>query len=112
VRHNSPRSTYVREAMEAVARVPDDAVVSAFHPLTAHLARRERIYSFPVPFERRLYGPDVFAAGGELPFAAEIEYVVLPTELDGDDRAVWERVRDRFELAFANSRWMVWERAD
>ncbi len=112
VRYNSPRSAYVREAMEAIARVPDDAVVSAFHPLTAHMARRPRIYSFPVPFERRLYGPDVFAAGGALPFADEIEYVVLPVELEAADRAVWERVRGEFDLAFANSRWAVWERTD
>lgn len=110
VRYNSPRSAYVREAMEAVARVPDDAVVSAFHPLTAHMARRHRIYSFPVPFERRLYGPDVFAAGGELAFSNEIEFVVLPVELPDKDAAVWDRVRDRFELAFANSRWAVWQR--
>jgi hypothetical protein len=111
VRYNSPRSEFVREAMEALERVPGDAVVSAFHPLTAHLARRPRVYSFPVPFERRLYGPDGFATGGELSFAGDVEFVVLPVEMEPETQVVWHRIADRFELAFANSRWMVWQRA-
>jgi uncharacterized membrane protein len=54
-----PSSPAVAAAHELFAQIPDDAVISVFHPLTAQLARRERIYAFPNPFQRALYGPDL-----------------------------------------------------
>ena len=59
-------------AKELFAVIPDNAIVSAYNPLTAQLARRERIYSFPNPFQRSLYGVDVFARVDRLAFAEEI----------------------------------------
>ena len=97
-------------AREIVRQVPSDAVVSAWHGLTAHLARRERVYLFPVPFERLLYGMDPFARGDRLDFVDDVTHVVLPLELDDELAAVWERERTAFEIVFGNEWWALYER--
>lgn len=97
-------------AREAIRQVPGDAVVSAWHGLTAHLARRERVYLFPVPFERVLYGMDPFARGDRLDFVDDITHVVLPAAPDDALRAVWELERFRYEVAFGNEWWVVYQR--
>lgn len=97
-------------AHEALRRVPPDAVVSAWHGLTAHLARRERVYLFPVPFERLLYGMDAFARGERLDFVDDVTHVVLPARPDDELRAVWELERARFDVVFGNDWWIVYER--
>ncbi|NBO67997.1 MAG: hypothetical protein EBV40_04125 [Actinobacteria bacterium] len=98
-------------ASEAIGKIPKSAVVSAYHPLTAQMARRERIYAFPVPFKRALYGLDVFASGDVLPFADEIEFVILPVTMDDETAKVWSIVSPRFEVAYANSWWVVYQRS-
>lgn len=108
VAYNGSRHPMVAAANEAMSKIPKSAVVSAYHPLTAQLARREQIYAFPVPFKRALYGLDVFAEGDVLPFAAEIEFVILPTSLDYQTQQVWSAVASDFEITFANSWWVVY----
>jgi hypothetical protein len=97
-------------ARELFAVIPNEAVVSAYHPLTAQLARRERIYSFPNPFQRSLYGVDVFARGDRLPFAEEIEYVMLPAVLDEAASEVWSQESGRFRIVGSNAWWIVYKR--
>ena len=41
---------------EAVAEIPDSAVVAAHFRLAPHLAYRDEIYQFPTPFRAVLYG--------------------------------------------------------
>jgi len=106
----SPSHPAVAAAHEAINRVPEDAVVSAYHTLTAHMARRERIYVFPTPYRRVLYGPNVFAKGDRLPFAEEIQYVVLPRELEGEAAVDWQREQMFFEVVYGNDWWTVYER--
>jgi len=110
IEYNGSKTEFVVAAHEAMGKVPDAAVVSAFHPLTAHMARRERVYAFPVPFERALYGTDPFAAGDALPFVDEIEYVLLPKSLDQKSAQIWAKFADRFQITYANSWWVVYER--
>lgn len=100
----------VEAAHELFVLIPDTAVISAYHPLTAQLARRKEIYSFPNPFVRSLYGPDVFAAGDRLPRANEVEYVMLPTTLIGEPADVWDAERDRFDVVAANAWWILYQR--
>jgi uncharacterized membrane protein len=90
--------------------IPDDAVVSAYHPLTAQLARRERIYLFPNPFQRSLYGPDVFARGDRLPFVEDVEYVMLPAVLDDAALEIWSKEAARFRVVKSNAWWVVYTR--
>jgi hypothetical protein len=106
----SPSHPAVAAARQAIDEVPDDAVVSAFHTLTAHMARRERIYVFPVPFRRVLYGPNVFAKDDRLDFVDEIQYVILPRELDGEAALDWQREQLSYRIVFGNDYWTVYER--
>jgi len=97
-------------ARESISRVPDDAVVAAYHSLTAHMARRVTIYSFPNPFTRNLYGPDVFAGGDRLPGADAVEYVILPVRLDDEAQKVWDVEKERFRVVDENAWWVVYQR--
>ena len=97
-------------ARESISRVPEDAVVAAYHSLTAQMARRVTIYSFPNPFTRNLYGPDVFAGGDRLPGADAIEYVILPVRLDDEAQKVWDVEKDRFRVVDENAWWVVYQR--
>ena len=106
----SPSHPSVAAAHEAINEVPADAVVSAFHTLTAHMARRERIYVFPTPYQRVLYGPNVFAKGDRLPFAEEVQFVILPREPEGEVALVWEAERSAFAVVYGNDWWTVYER--
>ncbi len=108
----SPSHPSVAAAHQAIGQVPPQGVVAAYHTLTAHMARRERVYAFPVPFRRVLYGPNVFAKGDRLPFAEEVRYVILPRELEGEVALDWQREQSFFRVIFGNAWWTVYERLD
>ena len=108
--HWSPSHPAVAAAHEAIDKIPKDAPVSAYHTLTAHMARRERVYVFPVPYRRVLYGPNVFAKGDRLPFAQEVRFVILPRELDGEAAIDWQAEQYAFDVVFGNDYWTVYER--
>jgi len=97
-------------ARESISQVPEDAVVAAYHSLTAQMARRVTIYSFPNPFTRNLYGPDVFARGDRLPGADAVEYVILPVRLEKEAQKVWDVEKDRFRVVDENAWWVVYQR--
>jgi uncharacterized membrane protein len=101
-----PGSPSVVAAHDLFAQIPSDAVISVFHPLSAQLARRERIYVFPNPFQRSLYGPDIFATGDRLEFADEIEYVMLPIALSAESEQVW-RAEIQDYLVVASNQWWI-----
>jgi uncharacterized membrane protein len=100
----------VGAARELFALIPETAVISAYHPLTAQLGRRVEIYAFPNPFVRSLYGPDVFATGDRLPQADDVEYVMLPTTLLGEPADVWAAERGRFVEVASNVWWILYRR--
>jgi uncharacterized membrane protein len=112
VGHWSPAHPSVSAAHDAMNQIPNDAAVSAYHTLTAHMARRERVYVFPVPFRRVLYGPNVFAKGDRLPFADEVRYVILPRELEGEPAVDWQQEQPFFRVVYGNDWWTVYERID
>jgi uncharacterized membrane protein len=97
-------------ARESMSHVPNGAVVAAYHSLTAHMARRVTIYSFPNPFTRNLYGPDVFAGGDRLPGADAVEYVILPVTMDAATQTVWNAEKARFHVVDDNGWWVVYQR--
>ena len=106
----SPEHPAVSAAHAAINQVPRDAVVSVFHTLSAHMARRERVYVFPVPFRRVLYGPNVFAKGDRLDFVDDIDFVILPREIDGEVAIDWQREQSLFRIVYGNDYWTVYER--
>ena len=101
-------SPAVAAAHDLFAQIPPDAVISVFHPLSAQLARRERVYVFPNPFQRALYGPDVFAAGDRLNFADEIEYVMLPISLSSESEQVWRAEIPDYVIVASNEWWILY----
>jgi uncharacterized membrane protein len=103
-----PSSPAVKAAHELFSEIPSNAVISVFHPLTAQLARRDRIYAFPNPFQRALYGPDVFAAGDRLDFADEIEYVMLPIALSIESEKVWRAEIHDYLVVASNEWWILY----
>ena len=103
-----PSNSSVAAAHRLFAQIPSEAVISVFHPLSAQLARRERVYVFPNPFRRALYGPDVFAAGDRLDFADEIEYVMLPIALTRESEEVWRSEIHDYVLVDSNEWWILY----
>ncbi|MGH8920318.1 MAG: DUF2079 domain-containing protein, partial [Actinomycetes bacterium] len=95
--HWSPSSAAARDTTRALRAVPPDAVVSAYFPYVAHLDHRARIYLWPTPFQARFWHL-LESEGQPLPFAGQIQYLVLPTDLTGPDRAVFDRIAPSFRV--------------
>jgi len=107
----APDHPVAESARDLMADIPDDAVVSAHYALTPHLAHREKIYSWPNPFSREMYGTDISLEGSLMVEAGDVEYVVLRIPLDEDDAALWSRVSDPFTLERENAHWALYRRA-
>lgn len=106
-----PDHPAVPAAHELFSLIPADSRISVYHQLAGQLARRQYIYSFPNPFVRSLYGPDVFAMGDRLPQADTIDYVMLPRELLGEPGKIWEAERDDFVVVAENDFWVLYQRS-
>jgi uncharacterized membrane protein len=69
---------------EAVALIPEDAVVAVGDKCASHLTHRETVYVFPTPFSATYWGDDS-QKGQRLPGADDVEYIfdipsILPEE--------------------------------
>lgn len=108
----SPSHPVAEAARDIVRDIPSDAVVSAQYTITAQLARREQIYMFPNPFRAVLYGPntDLEMARARLPEADEVEFVVLPVQLDVQNQMDWDAVKVEFEMVDQNQYWVLYQR--
>ncbi|CAA9246903.1 MAG: hypothetical protein AVDCRST_MAG76-2066 [uncultured Acidimicrobiales bacterium] len=95
----SPSGPSVPHLKRAFALIPDDAVVSAFYGYVPHLAHREEIYMFPNPFSTSYYGTSK-QGGLRLPAADRVEYVVVPTALDAEPKAVFNRIRKDYDVVY------------
>ena len=103
-------SPFAKSGLDIIKDIPEDAVVSAYDPLTAHLGHRRQIYFFPNPFKALYYGVDDSLEGKELPAAKDVEYVVLPKALGEELRWDWARVSNQFEEIDSNQFWQVFQR--
>ena len=104
-------NVYATSARELLDLIPDDAVVSANYRLTPHLAYRQEIYQFPVPFRVLLYGADTSMEGQRLDDRSErVEFVMLPVQLDNNLVADWLAVEDAFDEIARNEIWVLYER--
>ena len=98
-------------ARDIIEGIPADAVVSAQHSVTAHLAHRREIYMFPTPFSAELYGVDDSLAYQRLPAADRVDVVILPRTLEPGDQLDWDRVSADFVLVAQNEWWNRYDRA-
>jgi uncharacterized membrane protein len=105
-----PNHPVAEAARDIITDIPDDAVVSSFHSLTAHINHREQIYQFPTPFRAVLYGVDDSLANKRLPAADQVEFVVLPVNRSPETEADWQLIKKDFELVRANEGWELFRR--
>jgi uncharacterized membrane protein len=109
--YGDTENVYATSARELFELIPDDAVVSANYRLTPHLAYRQEIYQFPVPFRVLLYGADTSMEGERLADRSErVEFVMLPVQLDNDLVLDWLAVEDAFDEIARNEIWVLYER--
>jgi hypothetical protein len=104
---NAPIAIAGREILK---RIPADAVVSLYDPLTTHAAHRKEVYFFPNPFSTLYYGLNDSEAGVRLPASDRIEYVVLPRYMAGGLREVWNWVKVDFVEVDSNLHWQVFQK--
>jgi uncharacterized membrane protein len=91
---SNPQVTYINQAIKAV---PPHAVVSAYYPYVSHLDHRTRIYMWPTPFSATYW--DLYQEEGQrLPFAGQIQYLVLPTPLTGSDAATFATIATEYKV--------------
>jgi hypothetical protein len=108
--HLSPTSPQVLAINTVLKRVPPNAVVSAYYPYVAHLDHRTRIYQWPTPFAAQYWG--LYTQEGQrLPFAGQVQYLVLPLALSPSDQAVWASISRQFKSIAEGGGVVVYRRA-
>jgi uncharacterized membrane protein len=100
-RHGYPHWTSatpeVQSINQAIKAVPPDAVVSAYYAYVSHLDHRTRIYMWPTPFAAKYW--DLYQEEGDrLPFASQIQYLVLPTPLTGSDAQTFATIASQYKV--------------
>jgi uncharacterized membrane protein len=84
---------------EAVARVPDDAAVSASYTIVPQLSRRAEIYSFPNPWRERNWGVE----GSSTRTSDRIDWIVVDRQTLGtEDQLLLDSIlaRPEFRIVF------------
>lgn len=76
-----PTSTRAASIRQAIGLIPDGAAVSAAYFTVPHLAHREHIYEFPVPWRAQNWG-DFSQEGERLPQADLIDYVLVEVPME------------------------------
>lgn len=110
--HQSTSSPAVREANAVIAHLPADAVVSAWYPYVSHIDHRTRIYMWPTPFAAKYW--DTYRQEGQrLPFAGQIQYLLLPTfpgALAPNDASVLAEIAPHFRIIYQVGSVALYER--
>jgi uncharacterized membrane protein len=102
-----PSRPEASEIRAALARIPDEAAVSAHYGYVTHLGHREHIYEFPVPWHAVNWA-DYSLDGQRLPQADLVEYIVLPTQLDAKNQALLDARRaEGFQNVYSTTNVMV-----
>lgn len=97
-----PSRPQAQAARAAIGMIPPDAAVSAFYNYVPHLAHRRQIYEFPNPWRATNWG-DGSREGTRLPFADDIDYLLVTTSVRNDPEggAIIRRLERReFEVLF------------
>ena len=80
----APGSPTVNAVNALEAKIPANAVVSAWYPLASHLHHRTQIYVWPTPFSASNWGLGT-NTGARLPVSSQVQYLILPEPLDAND---------------------------
>ncbi len=89
-----PKGPEAAALREAIALIPEDAVVCARSRFTTHLTHRKEIYDYPTPFWAAYWG-DNSLRGKRLPEADRVEYVLeRPDRMQGPAAEIWPTLAD------------------
>jgi hypothetical protein len=93
--HANPSGPQVLAINSLLRTVPANAVVSAYYPYVAHLDHRTRIYQWPTPFRAEYWG--LYRQEGQrLPFANQVQYLVLPVDLSASDQQLLASISKQY----------------
>jgi len=98
-----------------VHRIPPNAVVSTAENFVPNLDHRRQIYMFPTPFSQSYYGNPKYD-GKELPFASQVQYLLLPSCISCDGnlgesaQLVFNRFADEFRVVGQADNVVLYER--
>ena len=107
--HLPPSGAAVAEINTVRAALPPEAVVSAFYAYVPHVDHRVRCYQWPTPFRAQYWG--LYTEEGQrLPFAGQVQYLLLPTRLAPADLEVLAGIRSQFRVDISNNTATLWER--
>lgn len=97
------------------AKLPPSAPLSTAQNLAPELDHRAQVYLFPTPFSQSYYG-DPANNGKELPFAKDIQYLLLPSCIacDGNmgqpDQDVFNRIANQFHAIGRTPDYVLYKR--
>jgi uncharacterized membrane protein len=106
--HTSPTAPTVLATNQILHAVPSSGAVSAYYGYVAALDHRTQIYMWPNPFKASYWGTFT-QEGKRLPYASEIQYVVLPVSLSSTD-TTWAAVVSQFHAIASNSTAVLYQR--
>lgn len=104
----SARDPAVIATQQVIDRVPPKAVISAYYDYVPELDHRVGVYMWPNPFVANNWG-DLREEGQPLPYAKDVQYVVLPDAVAATDPN-WQTVKDQFHLYYSNSAAVIFAR--
>jgi hypothetical protein len=107
--HLSPKSQEVANINAVLKSLPANGVVTAYYPYVSHIDHRTRIYMWPNPFRAQYW--DTFQQEGQrLPFADQVQWLVLPTGLTGTDATLFASVSPTFHVVQQDGDVALYER--
>ena len=96
---SDPNTAHVQSVRRAIHLLPHDAVVSAFYGWAPQIDHRDEIYMFPNPWKASYWGT-FKQEGKRLPQADRVQYVILPSELGPEPKAVLDSIRAEFDVVY------------
>jgi uncharacterized membrane protein len=105
----STSSPGVRDADAVIKALPPNAVVSAWYPYVPHIDHRTRVYMFPTPFHA-VYWDRYQFEGQRLPFANQVQYLLLPASLDDQDAQVLASISSEYVVVDQVGNVVLYER--
>jgi uncharacterized membrane protein len=92
--HWSPAYSAVHDIDQVRKQLPAHAVVSTYYTFAPHVDHRRRVYMWPTPFSASYWGT-FKQEGKRLPFADDVQYLLLPANLQ-DHKEVFDSIKSQF----------------
>jgi len=95
----NPGGAMVTSFHQAARMLPADAVVSTSYAWLPQIDHREQVYMFPNPWKASYWG--TFKQEGQrLPQSDQVQYLLLPSQLDPEPKAVFDAIKEGFDVLY------------